>query len=131
MKTFEVYKHPTLGSQSVKIGFNWPAFFFGFFWMLLSKLWGKAGLWFVMYVIFSLIEAAADNSTGERVQVIIHLSSFIAYLALWLIPGFKGNKWRSSNLKSRGFELVTTVEAETKDAAIAKASNTHSGGNAL
>jgi hypothetical protein len=123
MKTFEVYKHPALGSQSVKIGFNWPAFFFGFFWMLFSKLWGKAGLWFVMNVIASLIEAAADRSTDEGSQAIIYLSLFIAYFALWLIPGFKGNKWRSSNLTSRGFELVTRVEAETKDAAIAKESN--------
>lgn len=123
MKTFEIYKHPTLGFQAVKIGFSWPAFFFGIFWMLFSKLWGKVGLWFVIYIIAGFIEATADSSTDEGYQAIMYLLLFIAYVALWLIPAFKGNKWRTSNLTSRGFELITTVEAETKDAAIAKASN--------
>jgi len=36
MKRFNVYKHPTLGTDAVKIGFSWPAFFFGLFWMLVQ-----------------------------------------------------------------------------------------------
>lgn len=31
MKTYDIYKHPTRGIEIVKIGFSWPAFFFGFF----------------------------------------------------------------------------------------------------
>ncbi len=27
MKTFKVYKHPTLGYDTVKVGFSWPVFF--------------------------------------------------------------------------------------------------------
>ncbi len=110
-KTFEVYKHPTLGFQAVKIGFNWPAYFFGICWMLSCQLWEKVGIWIVMYVI---LFALGGDST---------IFVFIC-IAIGLIPGFKGNEWRSSNLKSRGFELVTAVEANTKDKAIAKASNT-------
>jgi hypothetical protein len=44
------------------------------------------------------------------------------YFALALVPALKGNVWRAVNLQSRGFDLVNTLQAETKDAAIAIAS---------
>lgn len=122
MKTFEIYKHPTLGFEAVKVGFSWPAFFFGLIWMLVSKLWGKAGLWFSLYMIAGIVEAATDTATDEDLQAIVYLLLLAGYFALALIPAFKGNIWRATNLQSRGFDLVNTLQAETKDAAIAKAS---------
>ena len=38
MKTIEVYRHPTIEAQAVKVGFCMPAFFFGVIWMLISRL---------------------------------------------------------------------------------------------
>ena len=110
-KTFEVYKHPTLGFRPVKIGFNWPAFFFGLIWMLFSQLWAKTVIWIVIYAIISMPEWSPP-------------SYFFLFSTIAIIIGFKGNKWRSSKLKSRGFKLVKIVKANTKDKAIAKASNT-------
>ena len=66
MKTFNVYKHPTQGIEAVKIGFSWPAFFFGIIWMLVKKLWGLAGMWFAAYIVLSLIESVTDQSPAIK-----------------------------------------------------------------
>lgn len=121
MKTFSVYKHPIQGIEAVKVGFSWPAFFFGFFWMLVKKLWGLAGAWFVAYVVLSLIETVTDQSGEGGTQALVYLILIAGYFALWLVPAFKGNKWREENLLKRGYEILTTVQAETPDAAVAQA----------
>lgn len=121
MKTFNVYKHPTLGVEAVKIGFSWPALFFGFFWMLYKKLWGLAGIWFVAYFVFSIIEAVIDQSGDGGAQAVIYLILSAAYLSLSLLPAFKGNKWREENLLKRGYGQLTTEQAETPDAAVGQA----------
>ncbi|MBP8812264.1 MAG: DUF2628 domain-containing protein [Laribacter sp.] len=121
MKTFNIYKHPTQGIEAIKVGFSWPAFFFGFFWMLVKKLWGLAGAWFAAYVIFFLIEKVTDQSGEGGAQAIIYLLLAAGYFALWLVPAFKGNKWREENLSKRGYEQLTSVQAETPDAAVAQA----------
>jgi len=120
MKTFNVYKHPTQGLEAVKVGFSWPAFFFGIIWMLVKKLWGLAGLWFAMYVGLSLIEAVTDQSQESGAQALVYLILAAGYFALWLIPAFKGNKWREENLSKRGYELNSSVQSQTPDAAVAE-----------
>lgn len=121
MKTFQIYKHPTLGPEAVKAGFSWPAFFFGIIWMLVCKLWGRAGLWLGLNVVAAIFEATADTATDEDLQGIVYLLLTVGYFMLWLVPAFQGNSWRIANLESRGFALVNTLQAETKDAAIALA----------
>lgn len=120
MKKFNVYKHPVHGLEAVKIGFSWPAFFFGVFWMLVKKLWGLAGLWFAAYVVCTIIEKVTDQSRQGGEQAVVYLLLAAAYFALWLIPPFKGNRWREHNLERRGFALLSTVEAETPDAALSQ-----------
>jgi hypothetical protein len=120
MKTFNVYKHPTLGIEAVKVGFSWPAFFFGVFWMLVKKLWGLAAGWFAAYIVLSLIETAADQSGEGGGHALIYLNLAAGYFVLWLVPAFKGNKWREENLSKRGFEQLSAVQAETRDAAVAQ-----------
>ena len=120
MKTFNVYKHPTQGFDAVKVGFSWPAFFFGIIWMLIKKLWGFAGLWFAAYVVCSLIEKVTDQSQEGGAQALVYFVLAAAYFALWLVPAFKGNKWREENLSKRGYELLGAVQAETPDAAVSQ-----------
>ena len=121
MKTFNVYKHPTQGIEAVKVGFSWPAFFFGIIWMLVKKLWGLAGACFVAYIVLSLIEKVTDQSGEGGAQALVYLILAAGYFTLWLVPAFKGNKWREENLTKRGYEQLTTVQAETPDAAVAQA----------
>lgn len=121
MKTFEIYKHPVLGIEAVKNGFSWPAFFFGIIWMLVKKLWGTAGVWFVAYIVLSLIEKVTDQSNASGSQAMVYLILAVGYFTLWLFPAFKGNQWREANLSKRGFQKIATVQAESPDAAVAQA----------
>ena len=122
MKNFKVYKHPVSGYEAVKIGFSWPAAIFTGIWLLVKKLWGMAALWTVLFVTLSLIEKATDKATREpQLQSIVYLALTIGYLCTSLIPGFKGNGWRISNLEKRGYEFLHEVRASTPDAAIAEA----------
>ena len=120
MKTFNVYKHPTKDTLAVKVGFSWPALFFGWIWMLVKKLWGLAGGWFSAYIILSLIQKGIDLSDGGTVQLAIQMVFAAAYFTLWLVPGFKGNKWVEDNLTERGYEKFTTLKAENPSAAVAQ-----------
>jgi uncharacterized membrane protein YtjA (UPF0391 family) len=121
MKTFNIYKHPAQGIEAVKVGFSWPAFFFGFIWMLVKKLWGFAGAWFVSYMLLAIIEAAMGQTGDSGAQLIVYLILFVGYLALWLFPAFKGNQWREANLSKRGYQRIATVQADSPDAATAQA----------
>jgi hypothetical protein len=114
MKTFTVFRHPTLGFQAVKVGFSWPGFFFTLFWTLVKKLWGQALGIFGVIVLLVIIETAFENegSTGGALLMLL------AQLAVYIGVGIKGNEWRVSNLQKRGFQLVETVQAETPEAAI-------------
>jgi hypothetical protein len=120
MKTFNVYKHPMLGLEAVKIGFSWPAFALGLIWMVSKKLWGWAGLWFGATVVCTFIEAATIESQAGGEPSMVYLFLIVAYLALWFIPPFQGNKWLEASLSKRGYEHIGTVQAETPDAAIAQ-----------
>ena len=116
VKTYKIYKHPSLGTEAVKVGFSWPAAFFIVFWMLAKKLWTMAGLWILAYIVLSIIQ----DTTLKIGRVGVILIVLIAHLALALIPAFKGNEWRVKNLTKRGFVFVDSVSAETPDAAIAQ-----------
>lgn len=124
MKAFNIYKHPTQGIEAVKVGFSWPALFFGVIWMLVKKLWGRAGAWFAMYLALVLIEKIADQSGRGGAQAFAYLLLAAGYFALWLIPAFKGNKWREENLTNRGYEQHSTAQAITHEAAVAQTVST-------
>lgn len=117
METFNVYKHPTQGIEAVKVGFSWPAFFFGFFWLPAKKLWGLTGAWFAAYIVLLLI--MGQSGEGDLPAALSYLI-LAGYFALWLVPAFKGNKWREENLSKRGYEKLATVQAEFPDAAVAQ-----------
>jgi Protein of unknown function (DUF2628) len=120
MKTFNVYRHPIQGLEAVKVGFSWPAASAGPIWMLLKQLWGLSGLWVAMYFALSLVETVVDISEPGGAQALVYLLLVMGYLALGLVPGFKGNKWREKNLVRRGFQMLGTVQAETPEAAMSQ-----------
>lgn len=114
MKTFDVYKHPTLGYQAVKQGFGWPAFFFTVIWAFAKNMWGLCFAFLVVISLLTLVKTAFEQEGSEGGVLVI----FLARLALCIVFGVKGNDWRRGNLQKRGFEKVRTVQSETHDAAI-------------
>ena len=107
----------------MKVGVSWPAFFFTFFWMLAKKLWAWAGFWVGAAIILTIFERVADSSPEGGAQVLLYLLVAAGWLTLALVPLFKGNSWRETNLGARSYELVSTTEAATPDAAIAQTAN--------
>jgi len=77
-----------------------------------------------MYIGLGLIETVTEQSQESDAQTLVFLIISAGYFSLWLVPAFKGNKWREENLKKRGFELLSSIRAETPDAAIAEQAKT-------
>lgn len=122
MKTFNIYKHPTLGFEAVKVGFSWPAFFFGWLWLLSKKLWGFAGAVFGTILLLLAFAALVGASDARDATVVGYLVIAIGSLALVLLPALKGNDWRETNLSKRGYERCASLQAYTPDHAVAQAS---------
>ena len=62
IKTFNVYHHPMYGFEAVKVGFSWPALFFGILWMMYKKLWLFAGIIITLVFLPWLIETMIIQS---------------------------------------------------------------------
>ena len=118
IKTFNVYHHPMYGFEAVKVGFSWPALFFGILWMMYKKLWLFAGIIITLFFLLSLIETMIIQSQNSGIQVTINLFLIIFYFVLWFLPAFKGNKWRENNLSNLGYELVGTMQTTNPNLAI-------------
>jgi hypothetical protein len=116
MRTFNVFQHPDAGLVAVKVGFSWPAFFFGFIWMMFKKMWGLVGAWLGMYFVLTLIEkfleGVVKSNAHFSVQVVLWIFVSGAYVTLWLLPAFRGNQWVERNLRAQGYVAIFTVEAE-------------------
>jgi len=127
MTKYDVYKHPIRGYAAIKRGFSWPGFFFGIFWALVKRLWKVAGLLvltiFVSSIFFHLFTKfghSIDHFLLSNLIILLgSLGSLIAPVIIWIITGFKGNKWAKSDLINRGYRLLRTVESTSPDASIA------------
>jgi hypothetical protein len=118
MRTYDVFHHPEDGYETVKRGFSWPAFFFGWLWAVMKDL---------NFAIFGLLAGSAGLIfINYRFQ---HSVSPLGALLLSLLPlafliwtGCYGNRWRRTNLLKRGFLFVDTVAAKSSKQAIARLS---------
>ena len=78
----ETLFHPVNGSsEKTWVGFSWPAFFFGIFWMLVKGLYAQA----VISILISVVTA------GFGVPV------------LWIVYGFIGNGLHRKSLVKKGY----------------------------
>jgi len=115
MKTFNIYIHLVAAIEAVKVGFSWPAFFFGSFWMLDRGLWGRAAFWLAGYSAAKLVATLADKVQPTDYLGVLHASILIA---LELIAGANGNRWWEKDLLRRGYSRAATITAPTPEEAI-------------
>lgn len=113
MKTFKVFKHPTLGYRAVKVGFSWPGFLFSVIWLLTKKLWGHALVLVSSIILLASIEMFFDNAQTSVMVLLLELGVYI-------FVGVNCNAWCVTNLQEHGFELIDTLQAETSKTAIGK-----------
>ena len=118
MKTYHVFEHPTRGLEAVKVGVSWPGFCFGFFWMLVKKMWGWALLFLVIAIVSVFFQISITH--GQPPASATNLGFDLEGLVLGIIVGAYGNGWRESNLRNRGYVSIATVEAKTPDGALAQ-----------
>jgi hypothetical protein len=118
MKTFRVFRHPTLGLQAVKVGFSWPGAIFLGLWLLAKKLWSYA---FAVITLSIALEAFEVLSVLQSPGITLFV--FLAQLGIGAYVGFQGNTLLMNDLQKRGFQLIATVQAETPAAARGKINN--------
>ena len=96
------YLHARHGIAKVKLGFSWPAFFFGALWAAAKRMWfpefpllllAEASLW--------LVTGAAAATENGGVTVL----GLAANVAFAVICGRHGNRWLASSLLRRGYAV--------------------------
>lgn len=123
-RKYSVYHHATLGHTAVKIGFSFPALFFGPLWVSRNKL-GKVFLWqlaFVLVYSFAFSDLnikALPLSIGYAMALASRVSGPLLFLVLFILPAVKGNDWVAKSLTRNGYDYFGTTYAKTKLAAIA------------
>jgi len=118
MRKFQVYTHPSLPAEAVKVGFAWYGLGFGMFWMLSARLWWLFALWLLALTAISSLQILAALSVEPASFEWIGYVITAVQLGMWVTPGFKGNEWRTQELIRRGFSLSNTVAAKSKRKAI-------------
>lgn len=110
-RKYAIYSHPTLGALSIKIGFSWPAFFFGMFWMLRHKMWARAGAWFLWGTLLGFVAGLVAPPLLPPIG-----------LTMAIIAGIKGNGWQEQRTHALGYIKTGVVPARDARAAIEMAS---------
>jgi hypothetical protein len=84
---------------SVKLGFSWPAFFFGALWALLKGMWLYFGVLALSAGLLNLFSWTAAQTHSAALE-----GASIAGMLLYMcICGWFGNRWFIASLRSRGF----------------------------
>jgi hypothetical protein len=113
MKQFKIFKHPSGAIEAVKQGWSWPAFFFGFVWAMMKKMWKLSiGVVLAILVIGFITGIAASEEMGEAILNGIGMTANLMF-------GVHGNSWREESLIARGFTVKKTISAASAGAAVA------------
>ena len=121
MKTFKVYKHPVFGYAAAKVGISYPALLLGWVWLIANKLRGLGILFLFIPIPLLLLLAFISNILQIALDESVMLLS--GYLIALVIPAFMGNEWLANKYEEDGYQLVKTIQADNKKAAIALAEN--------
>jgi len=121
-KDFKVYKHRTKGYKAVKVGIAWLATIFMPIWFLFRGLWSI----FFTYIILIFIAVAIDEARyGEYNSIDFNNASNEDFIwvaiqfIIFILPLFKGNDWTAKHLVKKGYLLIDSVDAISKENAIA------------
>jgi len=108
MAKYSVYRHAIKGTKAVKNGFSWPGFLFDWLWLCSKGLFGTA---LVVMVIQGLAGYFIESQAAQF---------FVVFLVSLAIGG-SGNGLLGEKLVKRGYRLVATLEASSRDQAMATA----------
>ena len=84
----------------LKVGFSWPAMFFGFFWAMFHRAWRLA---LVMGLAFYTLVLIDELFVRGSQNLFLLGSMLLAYVALMVVCGKYGNTWLASELLRKGY----------------------------
>ena len=129
MRQHRVYKHETKGYYAVKVGFAWYGFFFNVFWLIFKSLFFWLSFFIIVLTIFF---GFSDGIVGKTLSLYStkDWALVIVVISMPLLVGFKGNKWVSSSLENKGYQLIQTLPVTSKKEAIIQTELVNSSQNA-
>lgn len=68
-------------------------------------------------IILANLEKVVDKTNPP----IFNAFMLVSYVAMLLVPGFMGNKWREEQLEERGYKIVNSAQALSPEKAIKQA----------
>jgi hypothetical protein len=98
-KQVTIFERGATEVVGVKVGFSWPAFFFGSLWAVVKRAWA-------LFAVLLLVDAALWFGSGYAAQsrnALLVLAFLGANLAYAVIRGVYGNRWLGVSLRRRGF----------------------------
>ena len=121
MSTYNVYQHPEQGVKVVKTGFCWWALFIFPLWFIYKQL-GQELLRITAFVsgvlgIMLTCLAAYNYIMGNSAFDCGFKTGGLLVCVMVIIYCFKAGDLYSARLEELGYELVTTVQAETASSA--------------
>ncbi|KAA5539486.1 hypothetical protein FYK55_24450 [Roseiconus nitratireducens] len=120
MRPYKVFRSPNSGLyQAVKIGFNWPAFFFTYFWMALTKVprLGFPAFWSALIGPFALLVFGAAEALLDMPNVTHPLFLFV-WFVYSVFVGMHANEWLACDKEQAGWDDAGTIEADSEYNAI-------------
>ena len=120
MKTFEIYIKHSKNPEAVKLGWSWPGFFAGIFWMLAKGMLLPLFLVLFLWVFLLFFLSGTVNEVQE------FFITFIVTILMNIIFGAKGNTLRVNYLIGKGYQLSTTINAKNPEVAISRFENPQS-----
>lgn len=113
MKNYRVFRHPAGIYEPVKMGWSWPAFFFGMVWMLVKKMW--LAFLFLLCITFlgpTILFAQLDENLAFQ---LCNVFTILVSVAL----GVFGNGLRELYLRRAGYVLVGHAQGANPGMALA------------
>jgi hypothetical protein len=98
--TYQKLQSPQGEHASVKVGFCWPAFFFGPLWALYHRLWSIFARLIIVWVSLVVIDEVVVQRSGSLPML---SAMVVAYFLFFGVCGKFGNGWRVNHLLGRGY----------------------------
>lgn len=125
MKQFKIYENEvTKQVEAVKVGWCWPAFFFGFIYALVKKSWALAGIMFVVGLVLQFVLAFVLAFIVLSINSDVNPESLEFGLRFWsnilvgIIWGLKFNAFYENSLVKQMFKLKETLPAGNANMAV-------------
>ncbi|MDZ8120322.1 DUF2628 domain-containing protein [Pontiella agarivorans] len=116
MNIYRIYEHEEKRQETVKVGFLWFAFFFGWLWALTQGLFKCALKWFLISLTISVVAQVISRLTHNTTMGSIF--NLAALIVLWIWIGNIASRRKEAHLVKKGYKLIYESEAGCFDEAM-------------